>query len=745
MGRYLTDDEANNLAPAAASGADATTYPAADSRYLSDDEAGFASQGAPQAAIDPKDVALAGDSANPWGNLPSPQFARAVGLIPRMALHGVGQAVGGWLVDPFVNAINGVAGTHIPSLLDSTNAYANVLGMPAAATPTEKLVDNLGTGTVSATGFANGLRMLAGSAFNRFAPYVGEALTASADAAGANPGAVVGGAATGTYSAEKADQFAANHGFSPTARFFTDLAASTIGGLPGSAMASKVANGMPMLTSAGLVPGIAATDEQNALIDAGRKFNVPLNAQDVGKPNGWWASLAKIASKAPFASSIPNKTAQQQTAAIRNGLNTIADSYTPDGLGTTYNNIDQLLGGDFRGGYSQAKQNASGAFDNVETAIAANPGSEKMQLTRLGPAAQTLLQSYPKVFDDLNIDAPLKSKLESIVAQTGPQNSVILQPNGQPFQNPPNITYSDARSLSKSLWQMREQATKRALSGQGNWNQARMIGDLYSALNGDGTPGAGGDIGDWAANAPNGIGNLHNAAINTFKNQVLPFRADPQMYNLVSSRTPTGSPEYDLAVQGLYNNYFNAAQTERAPYALNLLSPNGQRAVAFQALRNAAIKGASPNMAGIGVARGLRALDPDSQVLDTIMDKNPGMKGSVDDVRRLLNVGRNANNVLADPKTGNQLVGMASTFGGLAIGEHFADKFGLSPAEAALAAPAAVAGMTGAGTAVHALSRYLPKSLLFATPGNTTTNSVGPLMGLNTAIAAPAPLGGLLQ
>jgi hypothetical protein len=713
MGRYLSADQLDDVKPqAAAALADA---PAQSSRYLSDEQAGVTDT--PDAA--PKRSPLVD------------QLGREIGLGGRMLLHGAG-AIGGSIYDPIVGAINGAAGTKIPTMQQSADAWADLAHLPKPATSSEKLNDVIGSSVVGAAGFGGVLRGLSNVA-GRFAPNVSRALSSSADALAANPAATVGGAATGAAAADKADDYAANHGFSPVARFATDLVAGTAGGVPGSAIASKLANGLPMVTRAGTLPGMAATPEQQQVIDAARRANVPLNAQDVGGPSGWWNAITKAASKAPFSGAIPKATAKAQTDAIKNALNATAEQHAPAGLGTQYGTVDQLLAGDLRSQYAGAKRNVSTAFDTVENALAQNPGAEQIQLPRTRTAAQQLLSEYPNVFDDLNTDASARAAVRSVIGGTDTKNSPILQQNGTPFQNPPTITYQDARALSKSLGQMMAQSQKQSVSGTSNESQTAMITRLYRALNGDGLPGGGGDIGDWAANAPPGVGQAHYAALDAFKKQVLPFRNDPQMYKLVSTRTP--QTDYDLAAQGLYNNYFNSAQTERGPYALGLMSPNGQQAVTYQALRNAARKGATPTSPGVGVSQGLRALNEDNDVLASVLNETQGAGQSAADMRTLLNLGRSANDVMADPKNGNRLQGLQSigtTAGAAAAASHFLDS---SPA---VVIPAALAGAAGLGNGINALSRYLPKSLIFATPGNRITNSVGPLFSVNGVLGDPA-------
>jgi hypothetical protein len=713
MGRYLSAAELDDVTPHSA--AAIAQAPAQDSRYMSDDQAGVTDTAEPAAKRSPL----------------VDQLGREIGLGGRMLLHGAG-AIGGSIYDPIVGAINGVAGTKIPTMQQSADAWGDLAHLPQAQTKAEKLNDVMGSSVLGAAGFGGVLRGLSNVA-GRFAPNVSRALSSTADTLAANPAATLGGAATGAAAADTADDYAANHGFSPVARFLTDAVAGTAGGVPGAAVASKLANGLPMVTRGGTLPGMAATPQQQQVIDAARRANVPLNAQDVGGSNGWWNAITKAAQKAPFSSGIPKATAKAQTDAIKSALNATADQYMPAGLGTQHGNVDQLLASDLRSQYAGAKRDVSTAFDNVENALAANPGANQIQLPRTRAAAQQLLSEYPNVFDDLNTDASARSAVRSVIGGTNPVNSPILQQNGTPFQNTPTITYQDARALSKSLGQMMAQSQKQSVSGASNESQTAMIARLYRALNGDGVPGGGGDIGDWAANAPGGVGQLHYAAMDAFKNQVLPFRNDPQMYKLVSSRTP--QTDYDLAAQGLYNNYFNTAQTERAPYALGLMSPNGQQAVTYQALRNAARKGATTTSPGVGVSQGLRSLNEDNDVLASVLQNTQGAQQSAADMRTLLELGRGANDVMADPKNGNRLQSvqnLGATGGAAYALSHF---LGASPAAVV---PATLAGVAGLGNGVQALSRYLPKSLIFATPGNRVTNSVGPLFGINGALADPA-------
>lgn len=713
MGRYFTDADLGDVTPATASAG--TT---AGSRYLTDDAAGVQSPDTP------------GTPATTGPAAPPQSIGRTLGLGGRMLLHGVG-AVGGSVYDPIVMAANGL-GAKLPTMQNSADAWADLLHLPSPSTKAEKLNDTIGSTVLGAAGFGGVVRGLSNVA-SRYLPNVSTALGTAADSMAANPAATVGGAAGAAVAGDKADDYAANHGFSPIARMGTDILAGTAGGLPSAAVASKLANGLPMMTRNGTLPGMAATAQQQQVIDAARRNGVPLTAQDVGGSGGYWNALTKIAAKAPFGNVGPKATATAQTGTIRDALNRLAGQYTPAGLGTTYGNVDQLIASDLRSQYAGAKRNVSTAFDSVENALAANPGAERIQLPQTGAAAQQLLSEFPNVFHDLNTDATARRAITSIIDGMQPQNSPILQANGQPFQNPPTITYQDARGLSRSLGQMLSQSQKQQVSGASNEAQTAMITRLYRALNGNGVPGGGGDIGDWAANAPPGVGDLHYRALDAFRTQVLPFRNDSQMYRLVSSRTP--QTDHDLAAQGLYNNLFNAAQTERGPYALGLMSPHGQQAATYQALRNAANKGASSTSPGVGVSGGLRSLNEDNDILTSILANTQGAAQSAGDMRTLLALGRHANDVLADPKNGSRLQGLQSlgaTAGGAMMLSHAmnADPF--------LVVPSAVAGAAGLGGAVHAFSRYLPKSLIFATPGSKITNAVGPMVSVNQNLADPA-------
>lgn len=721
MPNYLTDADLGDAKTITPGAGDATPTAAAPNgpTYLTDDALGDAKTVTPGVRVDKP--------------APAPSIGRTAGLGARMALHGIG-AVGGAFYDPFAIAANAL-GAKVPTMQNSADAWADLAGLPKPETGAERTADAIGTGTLGAAGFGGMTRTIA-SALERLSPRVARALTGSAETIAANPAANIGGAATGAAGAVAADDFAQQHGFSPLARAGLSTLGGLTAGLPGAMVSSKLANGLPTFTTRGILPGAAATDDQNATIDAARRAGIPLNAKDVGGANGWWGGLAKLASKAPFSNGIPRATAKAQDAGIRAALDQTAENYRPAGLGSTYQNVDQLVAADARSQYTQAKRNVSSAFDSVENALAANPGADRIQLPQTRDAAQRLVAQYPNVFDDLNMDTSGRRAVESILRGTGPTNSPIVQPNGQPFQRPPVITYQDARALSKSLGQMYEQAKRQAQSGTAGENQVRMIGDLYRALNGSGVPGGGGDIGAWAATAPGGAGRLHYQALDAFKDQVLPFRQDPQTYKLVSSRTP--STDYDLAAQGLFKQYFNAGQTERAPYLLSLLSPNGQNAVAYQALKSAADRATSPNSVGIGVGKGLRALDPDSSVLDAIAQHSPNMGADVRDMRALLNVGRNANETLSDPKTGNRLVGLTTGAGAYGLGAGLAHHAEANTLNTALAGVAGVVGLTGLGNLGALAGRYMPKSVAFASPGNLTTNAMGPLYGVHGGMTQPA-------
>src|SRR5574340_891344 len=490
---------------------------------------------------------------------------------------------------------------------------------------------------------------------------------------GAIPGAVAGG-----FAAEGADKLVGQHLNSPVARTALDMAAGTLGGAPFASLGNRIGNGITNADAA-------------ATVAAAKGAGVPLQMSDLRST--WQHLKTGVADKVPFGNLGGTGVPEQQLRGVRQALGSVAEKYRPAGLDDTAgaSGTDRFIANDLRSQYGAAKQATNAAYGEVQKVLAKNPNLPPIDLNSTKAQVQNLLEQFPDTFRDLTLSSKAKKVLGVLDRATTPQESPInlggspidlstnptlraaLEKAGVQTQSTPTISFQEARDLSSELWDLANRAQRGA----------------YASA-------------------------AYAAADQTFKSRVLPFRQDPKLYKLVSSRTP--QTDFDTAAQGIYGNLFNTAQGERSAMALSLMSPQGKQAAAYQALKDAGEKGlstASPN--GLKVAAANRALDIEGNpALANIAKAYPALASEADRIGSLLQIGRSAANEIArkGAATGIQAVRGVTALGQLGMAQKLAEHYGT-----AIGLGAGVAMPIGAANLFNLLNRYGPRMGMLANPG----------------------------
>jgi hypothetical protein len=266
---------------------------APDSQVLKDRVAKIRAEGAPAAAPQRSGLETAG---------------RVVGLTARHGIEGVAGGLGAF-IDPAIGAIKGVvrmagAENYDPvTVAGIGRGAADMLGLPKPETQGERIV---GAMTRGLAGGASGA-----ASMGQLANQTGGAVQAGARQLAAQPvmQAVAGG------SAGAAGQSVAEGGGGPGAQ----LAA---------ALAAGVATPMAAATAARArqVPTATVSPEQQAILEAGKRANVPVLTSDVIPPKTFMGKQAQaVGERIPIAGTGGVRQAQQTTR--QDAVSEIAQKY----------------------------------------------------------------------------------------------------------------------------------------------------------------------------------------------------------------------------------------------------------------------------------------------------------------------------------------------------------------------------------------------------------------------------------
>ena len=337
---------------------------------------------------------------------------------------------------------------------------------------------------------------------------------------------------------------------------------------------------------------------------------------------------------------------------------------------TATGSADRAVAADLRQQYTAAKNTARTMYNAVDTAIAAQPGSGNLAPTTTQQVAAQLQQQFPEWATLTNASRATSGRLEGIVRGTGPRQSAVLGPNGQPMQLPPQASFADMRRLSTEVGQLvdatRTDPKLAAVHGQ--------LKQLYGAIQQD--------VDNWAQTTTNrAAADAYGNAQNFFRNNVAPFRNDPTLYRTVSSRTPTA--DFDKQAQKLTESLLGAGN-ETTQLAVNLMSPEGRQAFAFSIMEKARARGINQDNAAEFTAPGfMRAMNlgrADTPTPQRIaMQGAPGLLQQAELTGQIVDATRGALTPKVAPQTGVRLLPLATTGSAGSLGEAAGQALGLPP------------------------------------------------------------------
>lgn len=550
----------------------------------------------------------------------------------------------------------------------------------------------------------------------------GALLSAGAVTPGSVAGSVTGGAA-----ANAADELVGKNLESPTARTALNLTAGVLGGGVGASLGNRIG-------------GVPRNAETAATLAAAKQAGIPVQASDISP------AVAKIkqgiVDKVPFGNLTAGGVPAKQVEGVQRELRSVAERYRPadlnPGAGTT--GADRYIAKDLREGYREAKAATNKAYAEVSRVMDANPNLPPIKLDTVRAQVKALEDEFPDTFQNLTLSTKAREILGTLKGASTPKPLDVVEVGGQKIDltaNPqlraaleaagvstqgklPEVTMQQARDLSSELADVARAAERAAVMGGGSQKQVGALKRLGGAVKAD--------VDNYMAQAPADVQKAYREADEVFKRRVLPYRADPKVAKLVSSRTP--KTDFDTEAQGLYQNLFNTAQGERSQMALQLMSAKGKRAAAYQALKEAGEKGLSnTGPEGLKATSASRALDIDGNpALANIAQHYPELAQEADRLKGLLQIGRSASAALGrkNAATGIQnvplLTGGAMAYGGNALG----DALGNAPLGYGIMVGAPIAG----ANAFNALNRVGARAVASG-PGSATSRvTPGVIQGL---------------
>jgi hypothetical protein len=199
------------------------------------------------------------------------------------------------------------------------------------------------------------------------------------------------------------------------------------------------------------------------------------------------------------------------------------------------------------------------------------------------------------------------------------------------------------------------------------------------------------DVDAWAApRTLNGrpvytpAGAEHARAMQQFKDTVVPFRQDPDIYKLVSSKTP--SNEIDKIAQ----SFSLTGNPATAELAVSLMSPTGKQAAQYSILNEARSKAINADAAAMlsspAFTRTLnlgRSELPSAQRM--VMGSTPEVMSEVGLLRDIVDATRGAVTPKVAPQTGALNVPLMTTGMGAGAGAGAATSLGFDPTLGAMA------------------------------------------------------------
>jgi hypothetical protein len=585
--------------------------------------------------------------------------ARQVGLTARYGMEGLGQ-VADIVGSPLNMLVNRATGSQLQPPSQAMSNFATMLGLPQPETGFEKGIGNVtrAVAGVPAMGGIGGLMQQSGRATTQA---VGRGLAAQ-------PVAQMAGATVGTGAAEVANrQFDIQN---PLALLGINLAA----GLPASAVGARAGNTNPfnLNPTAGTRYRDPVTGQ---LVESAAQRGVNIDVGDVGGPGAGTLNKAR-----QFGYQVQDAN-KGKSAQVRNLIERVTEQAKPSSV-VTEGGEKIVIAKDLRTQYRNAKDAVSPIFDRAEKLA----GNTQIPLSNTNNATIEVLDKFPAVADN------------AVITRLVDRANTLIQAGGG--------TYKELRTLQKSVGSELNRVQK-APASYGE-EQIAALSKLYGGLSND--------VDAWAAprtlnNKPvyTPAGAEHARAMEQFRNTVVPFRQDQDIYKIVSSKTPAN--EIDKIAQ----SFSLTGNPATAELAVNLMSDTGRQAAQYSILnqaRSAAInEDAAAMLSSPAFTRTLnlgRSELPSAQRM--VMGQTPEVMDEVSLLRSIVDATRGAVTPKVAAPTGQQLLPFVTAGVGVGAGREIANQFGIDPFIGGLAGGAVTPGFANALGGVmssRAGTRYL--------------------------------------
>ncbi len=601
------------------------------------------------------------------------QAVNEVGRTIRYGLEGAG-GIADIVGSPLNMLINRATGSQLQNPSQAMSNFANLLGLPQPETNFQRGVANV-TRAVAGIPVMGGVGGLLQQAPNLTAQVVGRGLAAQ-------PIAQAAGATVGTGSAEIArNVFDIQN---PLALLGINLAT----GLPAGAIAARAGN---------IPSGTRYRDPVTGqIIESAAQRGINVDVGDVGGPGAGTLTKSRQFGYTTEASN------QAKANQVKSLIERTTDNLRPAGM--KEGGEKKIIADDLRQQYKTAKENVNPEFKQAEILAA----DDIIPLRNTNQAKLNVVKQFPSTSQTPIIEKTIE-KLDAL-SQSG------------------GGSYKELRDLQSTVFAELERVRKGVVPGSYNEKQVNAINQLYK--------GMADDVDVWAAPAidENGArlftpaGLQHTKAMDQFKATVLPFRDDPNIYKLVSSRS--GVDDIDLAASK-FNFDTNPATAERA---VSLMSPVGKQAAQYSILNEARNKAINPDAAtGFSAPAFTRTLNlgrPDAPTPQRVaFANNPELLDEVTMLRDIVDTTRGAVTPKVAPATGAALLPFVTGGIGATAGNQAAQMLGFDSAMGM-----GVGGLLGASLAPAAANRL----------GNVLGSQAGTRFLLGEQLQGAGGMGGAL-
>lgn len=580
--------------------------------------------------------------------------ARQVGLTARYGMEGLGQ-VADIVGSPLNMLINRATGSQLQPPSQAMSNFATMLGLPQPQTGFEQGIGNVtrAVAGIPAMGGVGGLLQQSGRATTQA---VGRGLAAQ-------PVAQAASATAGTGAAETAQsQFDIQN---PLALLGINLAA----GLPAGAVAARAGN---VRTGTNY-----ANPQTGQLVESAAQRGVNIDVGDVGGPGAGTLNKAR-----QFGYQVQDAN-QAKSAQVRDLIEKVTEQVKPASV-TKLGGEKAVIANDLRQQYRNAKDAVSPIFERAEKLA----GNTKIPLNNTNTATINVLDQFPTTSDT------------AVISKTVERIDKLLQSGGG--------SYKELRDVQKTVGAELSRVGKGVPTGSYSEPQQNALSQLYKGL--------ADDVDAWAApRTLNGkpvytpAGAEHARAMEQFRQTVVPFRQDTDIYKIVSSKTPSND------IDKIAQSFSLTGNPATAELAVNLMSPNGKQAAQYSILNDARSTAINADAAAMlsspAFTRTLnlgRAELPSAQRI--IMGQNPEVMSEVNMLRDIVDATRGAVTPKVAPATGVQALPFMTAAAGYGAGSTIANKFGLDPVYGGMAGAAITPGfanLLGNTMSSRAGTRYL--------------------------------------